>query len=214
VECLAFSPDDRVLASGGDDNTVRLWDPATQSALSEPLVGHINRVTQVVFSPGSNMLASSSLGKTSNENAIILWDMKTRRMLGPPLVGQEGVAALAFSADGQMLASANEDGTISLFDVALRPPRPLGPPIAAHSPGANVVAFSPSSLWLASAGGDIISGRAPGETPIPQDGEIVLWDVSIESWINRACKRANRDLSPEEWMQFIGDEPHRRTCPE
>jgi hypothetical protein len=46
------------------------------------------------------------------------------------------------------------------------------------------------------------------------DDTIVLWDVDMDSWQSRACRRANRNLTQAEWGEFIGpDIPYRRTCP-
>jgi hypothetical protein len=44
------------------------------------------------------------------------------------------------------------------------------------------------------------------------DGAVRLWDVRLGSWRARACKLAGRDLSPEEWATYLGDEPYRATC--
>ena len=35
-----------------------------------------------------------------------------------------------------------------------------------------------------------------------------------ESWLNRACRMANRNLTKAEWRQYLGDLPYRKTCPD
>ena len=100
VKAVAFSPDGRLLASGGNDKTVRLWDPATGEH-RRTLTGHTGSVSAVAFSPDGRLLASGGGDRT-----VRLWDPATgehRRTLtghsGRPCVG------VAFSPDGRLLAS-------------------------------------------------------------------------------------------------------------
>ena len=68
VEAVVFSPDGKLIASGSNDNTVRLWDSSTEAAL-QTLKGHSGFVTAVMFSPDSKLVAS-----TSWDTTIRLWN--------------------------------------------------------------------------------------------------------------------------------------------
>ena len=55
-------------------------------------------------------------------------------------------------------------------------------------------------------------GRGPVGTCIREDKTIILWDVDLDSWRERACQIAGRNLTRAEWGQYLGDEPYRKTC--
>ncbi len=61
---MAFSPDGHRIASGGTDNTLRLWDADTRQPLGAPLTGHTDAINSVAFSPDGTRIASGSADTT------------------------------------------------------------------------------------------------------------------------------------------------------
>jgi Tol biopolymer transport system component/tetratricopeptide (TPR) repeat protein len=155
-DSVAFSPDGQRLASAGYDRTVRVWEVASGKEL-RTLQGHTGPVSSVAFSPDGQRLASAGLGHDTQKNQIYgevkLWEVASGKEL-LTLKGEghtHGVISVAFSPDGQRLASASWDGTVQLWEAA------SGKELLAvkgHIGPVWSVAFSPDSRRLASAGAD------------------------------------------------------------
>jgi WD40 repeat protein len=71
VLCVAFSPDGKLIASGGEDRIIRLWNVETRE-LKSAFVAHRYQVDDLQFAPDGNLLASCSADAT-----VKLWDVKS-----------------------------------------------------------------------------------------------------------------------------------------
>jgi WD40 repeat protein len=145
VQTVAFSPDGRILASGGRDRRVRLWEVASGREI-ETLLSHTGWVYSVAFSPDGRILASAS-----RDNTIKLWDVHLRREIKSLSGHTDSVLSVAFSPDGKTLVSGSSDRTIKLWDVESRQERNS---FKAHDGSVFSVAFSPDEQTVASGGGD------------------------------------------------------------
>ncbi|NUQ61373.1 MAG: protein kinase [Pirellulales bacterium] len=158
VMSVAFSPDGRILASGGgalgQDAVLQLFDARTGDKRTS-LQGHTNSVLSAAFAPDGRWLATASMDGT-----VRLWEMRGGKPVAA-LHGHSGhCCAVAFSPDGRTLASGGFDAIVRLWDPATR--RPCGQ-LAGHTAPVWSIAFAPDGATLATGS---------------FDGSIKLWDLA------------------------------------
>jgi WD40 repeat protein len=138
---LAFSPDGKVLASGGYDSRVHLWDPDTGKDVLT-LEGHKGEASCIAFSANGKLLASGS-----QDTELRLWEVATGKERQRFVGHNAPIERLALSPDGKVLASSCLGGTLRLWDTG------TGKEIRSVpiDPGYRVLAmtFSPDSKQFA-----------------------------------------------------------------
>ncbi|RDK47595.1 WD40 repeat-like protein [Aspergillus phoenicis ATCC 13157] len=172
--------DGQLLASGSDDNIIKLWDVAT-GVLKYTLEGYSSWVNFVAFSGDSQLLASSS-----DNNIIKLWDTRTGAFKYILKSYSGWINFVTFSGDDQLLASGSDDNTIKLWDAATGT---LKYTLEGYSGWINFIVFSGDGQLLASS---------------LNDNTIKLWDAatgtlkyilkSYSGWVKSAIFSGNGQL--------------------
>ena len=151
INVLAFTPNGKMIASGSDDGTIRVWDTGTGTQM---LNIPSRKTDSLAFSEDGKILASS------DPVNIQLWDVGTGTQLKSLKAKNDSVTVLAFSTDSDVLACGNRDGIIRLWDLSNGNELTT---FKGHVDRINALSFSPDGKMLAS-----------GST----DGAIFLWGIS------------------------------------
>jgi WD40 repeat protein/cytochrome c-type biogenesis protein CcmH/NrfG len=239
IRVLTYRPNSNLLALGNKNGTILLWDPGSSHVVTNLSIGHSSELSDLAFSPDGTILVAADTSGTITlwdithpnsrgesfpvfgENvswsglslsfhpeghsllittleSYMLWNVETRQSVKEFSTGSSAGFPIfgAFSPDGNFFVWARIAETgIHLMDASGR--QMLGYSLQGAGRFVIELAFSADSKTLGA---------------YAQDLGITTWDFDISSWQARACNIVNRNLTHEEWQQFMGDEPYRKTC--
>jgi WD40 repeat protein/energy-coupling factor transporter ATP-binding protein EcfA2 len=237
IGAVAVSKDGRLIASGGGDGQLRLWQASNTAA--EPravrLLPETDRaergINALAFHPTTDVLAVVGKGEVFLLHLDRL-DEKPQLLAG----NAAPVSALAFSPDGRYLATGSVDQKARLFELDTAQALEF-----VHEGKVQCVAFSPDGLWLATGSTDgairLWDVRHPGNSAVVLRGHKGMisslafttqgtrlvsggWDGTVRVWIpwtsslaDMVCSKVWRNLSQSEWHRFIGEDiAYEATC--
>jgi len=229
VRCLAFSPDGRFLATGGDGGIVRVWDSTTLRQAARVAV-RTEYVYAIAFDPSGNTLATASI----HDSHARLWDAASGQLL---VQLTRPAHAIAYNPGGGTLATAGD--VISLWDIAtgrhladLTHDVPRPGPYSSESL-VSAIAYSPDGSTLAAGIGleailvwDLTTGRPIHRQRLPRrvttiayspDGKtlvtgckggiVLAWDARSGRQVARLTGHTENKritASGEEWTAWSG----------
>ncbi|MCP4662601.1 MAG: hypothetical protein GY856_44970 [bacterium] len=232
VNALAWQPGGTLLVSGGSDGRVELRNLEDSSTRSVPVPGDSRRVMSVAFGSDGRTLAAAA-------GSVFVWDVRGFSSEAPQVLdGDRDVQAVAFSGNGRLLAGGTKTGVILLWDLQNLSASPVELP--GHASGVNALSFSADRALLASASLDravllwdldqrtapivledptdwvwTVALSADGERVVAggADRTIQAWNTRTEPLAEEICNRVSRNLTPDEWQEYLSNLPYQETCP-
>ena len=180
LRACAFSPDGTMLATGGDDLMVRIFDVGTWE-LKRTFLGHTGSILCLDWSFDSRYLASGSgtdkvIPQNKGENLTRIWDLETEKQVLVLEGHKDGVLAIDWNNEASKIVTVSDDRTIRVWSF------PEGNEILqmkAHTSGVLDVDWSPDESRL-------ITGS--------RDYKIKVWDAvsgeELMSWSDHNCVRS------------------------
>lgn len=155
VTSSLFSPDNRVMATAGQDGLIHLWNPKTGKRTQ--ILAAEDPVSSLAFSPDGNYLASASNGEIPK---IQVWNLATGELTtNHTFVENVTTTDLLFSPDGTLLASVGDDNRINLWSI---PNGELKQQLIGQTEFINKISFNSQQSLVAS---------------LAIDGQLIVWDM-------------------------------------
>ena len=186
IHAVAFAHGGELVASGGNDRVIRLWNASSGESL-RVLAGHEDAVLSVAFSPDDRWLLSSSYDGTAR-----LWDVASGSTLAVLQGHSWWVWQAAFSADASRIVTAGQDGRAivwSVVDDGSGVACNVITEFSGHNAPVHTASFAPTA-------DEVVSGG--------EDGRVLIWKPAEVQPVDLAARIAGLPEEPSP-CRTLGD---------
>jgi WD40 repeat protein len=186
---LAMSPDSRWLVAGSLDRIARVWELGASGPSTPIELGHPNTPSVLHWIPEGNQLV------VCNGDEVWLWEFTTEGPRDQPSlrlrtqVGASRIMSAALSLDGRWLATGSDDRIARIWDLHAEDPAATLIALRAHmsDPGQAVTNLAFAGRWLVTT----------------SEQSTRLWDLSVETLLQRGRRLAAREFSADEIDKYL-----------
>ncbi|HLZ17859.1 MAG TPA: hypothetical protein VKQ08_12495, partial [Cyclobacteriaceae bacterium] len=199
ITSIDLSPDGTKLAGGGVNGNLYIWDLKNNYSVSTHPILNGNDILTVAYTPkGGDVI----IGGENGELRIVTGGIVRRVLPGHT----SHIEQIKFSHSGKFMATASKDRTIRLWnmDELKQQPQVLNDHDWIWS-----MAFSPDDNQMMAGIHSIVQNIGPNDV----DYTIHAWPTKITAMASKLCGYVKRNLSEDEWDQFIDDKKRLATCP-
>lgn len=205
---VAFSEDGTHLFALGA-SSIWMWDTTLRPLLGEQVGGRNSRTyfDEMAVSPDGHRLATAT-----PQGEIQQWDVDSGQLVGSTMPGHRAVGEIAYSPDGEYLASVGEvgtDDTLRFWDVDSG--EQVGQPVSTESLGAaSSVAFSKDGRTAY-----VVTQRVTLIGSGPTAGRPAVWQLPAPAaWKDVLCEKLVANPSEEQWREWVSpDVEYKEPCP-
>lgn len=181
VASMAVNPKNKDLYLGSAAGNVEVWEDTLAAKIYLPESFSVNAMA---ISPNFKTLA---LGREKGD--VILWDLESETLIRTISGHQSAITDVDFSPDNKLLLTSSRDRTVRIWDIENSKKLPLV--FDDHSDWVMTACFDPT-------GKKVISGS--------RDNYIRFWPVEHQVLADRICSLISRDLTEEEWNEYVGSD--------
>ena len=197
VNSVSFSQDRQFLAAGSSDTQVRVWRDV--SSAEAQLGGHVRPVLSVRFSSDSKFLVTAG-----EDNTARIWQVSNWLTIAVLSGHGAPVTRAAFNHNGSLVVTASQDRTAIIWETATGNRRTV---LSGPSGFINDASFSAD-------GQIILTANEGGTVSLWETNPMIPSSASATDLESAACGRLTRNMTAEEWRQYMGNEPYKATCPD